>query len=498
MPAQSRTGASYPDISNELRRARRPAPCGAASRARARRARRRRRRDAHRRRRRAQRPARPARRRYRPRDHRDAGRSCAARAKKPASRWRRQARSWHGDAWSSTARPSRSRRLREDVETDGRRAKVRFGRDFDADALRRDFTINALSLDARGRLHDPSADGPILPRAACASLATRAQRIAEDYLRILRFFRFSAAYGAGRSTPKVWRPRRSARRPRNAVARTAGRGNAQTAGRPARRLRRRTHGACRPVRLFRRRALAGAAEKSARGRRARRRTDGPCGAGPAQRKRRRASGRNPAALQRPKTPAAGAAKAAAFWHGASAAPAPAALREALFHFGPEAARDGLELIRAEAGAPRTIQVSRARSFSARHAAAEAAFRRRRSFCTRRRQGAGVGAALKRLQALWIRAGFPSDPQNVARLIEQACGRAKIPAGRARALEQDARTIRRNAWALISFKSPRFRKAEGHGDQQQTSRRTGRTHGAALPARRTASRRRLAPGILHPA
>ncbi len=46
--------------------------------------------------------------------------------------------------------------LREDIETDGRRAKVRFGRDFEADALRRDFTVNALSVDARGqtlRLH---------------------------------------------------------------------------------------------------------------------------------------------------------------------------------------------------------------------------------------------------------------------------------------------------------------------------------------------------------
>jgi poly(A) polymerase len=44
--------------------------------------------------------------------------------------------------------------LREDVETDGRRAVVRFGRDFSADARRRDFTINALSLDRDGRLHD--------------------------------------------------------------------------------------------------------------------------------------------------------------------------------------------------------------------------------------------------------------------------------------------------------------------------------------------------------
>ena len=44
--------------------------------------------------------------------------------------------------------------LREDIETDGRRAKVRFGRDFEAYALRRDFTVNALSVDAEGKLYD--------------------------------------------------------------------------------------------------------------------------------------------------------------------------------------------------------------------------------------------------------------------------------------------------------------------------------------------------------
>ncbi|GMA78000.1 hypothetical protein GCM10025880_44170 [Methylorubrum aminovorans] len=50
--------------------------------------------------------------------------------------------------------------LREDVETDGRHAVVRFGRDFSRDAERRDFTINALSLDAQGRLHDTTGAWP--------------------------------------------------------------------------------------------------------------------------------------------------------------------------------------------------------------------------------------------------------------------------------------------------------------------------------------------------
>ena len=51
-------------------------------------------------------------------------------------------------------RPIEVTTLREDVETDGRHAKVAFGRDFSADARRRDFTINALSLDPDGRVHD--------------------------------------------------------------------------------------------------------------------------------------------------------------------------------------------------------------------------------------------------------------------------------------------------------------------------------------------------------
>jgi len=87
--------------------------------------------------------------------------------------------------------------LRQDVETFGRKAKVAFGRDWRIDAERRDFTINALSISPDGTVHD-YVDG-------LADLATRrvrfigdpARRIAEDYLRILRFFRFQASYAHG-------------------------------------------------------------------------------------------------------------------------------------------------------------------------------------------------------------------------------------------------------------------------------------------------------------
>ncbi|WP_199089323.1 CCA tRNA nucleotidyltransferase [Bosea sp. ASV33] len=87
--------------------------------------------------------------------------------------------------------------LRRDVETDGRRAKVVFGRDFAADALRRDFTINALGLGRDGRLHDYCGGLDDLAQRRVRFIGDAATRIREDYLRILRFFRFHARYGMG-------------------------------------------------------------------------------------------------------------------------------------------------------------------------------------------------------------------------------------------------------------------------------------------------------------
>lgn len=87
--------------------------------------------------------------------------------------------------------------LREDVETDGRHATVRFGRDFEADARRRDFTVNALSLDRAGVVHDPCGGLADLAARRIRFIGDAATRIREDYLRILRFFRFHARYGRG-------------------------------------------------------------------------------------------------------------------------------------------------------------------------------------------------------------------------------------------------------------------------------------------------------------
>jgi poly(A) polymerase len=87
--------------------------------------------------------------------------------------------------------------LREDTETYGRKAKVAFGRDWIRDAERRDFTINGLSVDADGVVHDHVGGLADIEARRVRFIGDAAQRIAEDYLRILRFFRMHAAYGAG-------------------------------------------------------------------------------------------------------------------------------------------------------------------------------------------------------------------------------------------------------------------------------------------------------------
>lgn len=85
--------------------------------------------------------------------------------------------------------------LRHDVETFGRHASVAFTRDWAMDASRRDFTINALYADASGRVHDPLGGYPDVMARRVRFIGAARERIREDYLRILRFFRFTADYG---------------------------------------------------------------------------------------------------------------------------------------------------------------------------------------------------------------------------------------------------------------------------------------------------------------
>lgn len=87
--------------------------------------------------------------------------------------------------------------LRRDVTTDGRRATVAFTDDWAEDAKRRDFTMNALYCDGAGRLFDPVGGLADIRARQVRFIGFADERIAEDYLRILRFFRFHAAYATG-------------------------------------------------------------------------------------------------------------------------------------------------------------------------------------------------------------------------------------------------------------------------------------------------------------
>ena len=87
--------------------------------------------------------------------------------------------------------------LRQDVETFGRRARVMFGRDWRADAERRDFTINALSASTDGTVFDYVGGLADIAARRVRFIGDPNQRIAEDFLRILRFFRFHANFADG-------------------------------------------------------------------------------------------------------------------------------------------------------------------------------------------------------------------------------------------------------------------------------------------------------------
>ena len=87
--------------------------------------------------------------------------------------------------------------LRRDVVTDGRHAEVAWTADWEEDAARRDFTINAMSMSADGKVHDFFGGRADLAAGRVRFVGDARQRLAEDYLRALRFFRFWARYGRG-------------------------------------------------------------------------------------------------------------------------------------------------------------------------------------------------------------------------------------------------------------------------------------------------------------
>ncbi len=90
---------------------------------------------------------------------------------------------------------------RQDVDTDGRRATIAFASDIREDARRRDFTVNALYVAADGTLVDPLDGYDDIGARKIRFIENPTQRIKEDYLRILRFFRFHAWYGDAKAGP---------------------------------------------------------------------------------------------------------------------------------------------------------------------------------------------------------------------------------------------------------------------------------------------------------
>ena len=92
--------------------------------------------------------------------------------------------------------------LRRDVETDGRHAKIAFTDDWALDAARRDFTINALYATADGEIFDYATGVADLIAGKVRFMGDARTRIAEDYLRVLRLFRFHAWYGRGEIDPE--------------------------------------------------------------------------------------------------------------------------------------------------------------------------------------------------------------------------------------------------------------------------------------------------------
>lgn len=314
--------------------------------------------------------------------------------------------------------------LREDVETYGRAAKVRFGADFEKDALRRDFTVNALSLSSDGRLYDYTNGRADLAARRIRFIGDPATRIAEDYLRILRFFRFHATIGEGEIDRAGLHAAILARENLNALSRErlraeflkllSARGAVATArlmaqagffeillghGYPARLERFAAFEAARglsPDPIGRLAALSVLVAEDAE----------------RLRERLRLSNAEFARLGH-------AAAAIERLHGSGGSFSWQELSELLFLYGRRGSVDALALLFADSADSADDPFWR----HAAHFLDEAeppAFPLRASDLIARgvAPGRALGATLKRLQANWIRAGFPRDPRRVLALLDE--------------------------------------------------------------------------------
>jgi poly(A) polymerase len=322
--------------------------------------------------------------------------------------------------------------LREDIETDGRHAKVRFSRDFEADAKRRDFTMNALSMGRDGVLFDYVGGLADIEARKLRFIGDPTARIREDYLRILRFFRFAAAYAEGPLDPPAvlaclrerdGLARLSRERVRSEIMKLL---VAPRAGEITREfcetglLGPLLASAPNPARLINLLNFMGDAEADKERREPLLALAALCINLPEDALRLRERLR----LSNPETQRlVDAAKAFTTLHGAESPPPSWALLELIFRFGRQAACDGLALAAAESGADLVSwheSIAYARSAKEPRLPFSGADLLARGVP----DGKPIGEALKDLQARWIEAGFPEDRRQLADLLEEAARAAK--------------------------------------------------------------------------
>jgi len=310
--------------------------------------------------------------------------------------------------------------LREDIATDGRHAKVLFGRDFETDALRRDFTMNGLSMTRAERLFDYTGGLADIAARKVRFIGEPARRIAEDYLRILRFFRFSADFGEG---PLDSAGRSAALRQREGLASLS-----------RERIRaellkllcaRRAADVCaeicadgllhpllalapNPARLRRAVAIVPPQDPLLR-------LAALCVYLPEDAARLRGH------LRLSNTEAErleGAALALTGLHGLNEPPGPDELRGLLFRHGRQAAGDAIILAEADARPGHDDEWERARKFLHETEEPRLPFSGADVIARGITEGRAIGEALRDLQARWIKAGFPTDPARLARLLDE--------------------------------------------------------------------------------
>ena len=316
--------------------------------------------------------------------------------------------------------------LREDVETHGRHASVRFGRDFRADALRRDFTINQLSVDAEGRVYDYAGGLDDIAARRVRFIGDAMIRIAEDYLRILRFFRFHAAYADGAMDPDALHACVTLRGGLTGLSRERVQGELMkllVTKRADESIEAMTHcgllndalaGAPNPARLRKAQtialanglapdavlglaALAVQVEEDAR----------------RLRERLRLSNAHEARL-------VSAARALVAWHGLDAPPDEKQARETLYRHGRQAALDALVLAHAESRRSSSDEAWRKAFAHLRDAPELKLPVSGADFMARGvKPGPGMGAALKRFEEAWIARDFPMEAAQIAQLVKAA-------------------------------------------------------------------------------